>query len=241
MKKPFRSERAKNQTIGWPKQSSKKSRSNEVTPKLECGRRDRRRKLRTVSAAAGNCLVRKKEREIVIVFEKVNELCTTYHRLQIMDVRKVAKLAHLEITDEEVALYTPQMDEIVEYVEQLNELDTEDIEPMLGGLTPEGEATETIREDVSGVARAESRARSGAVGASRDISRCRKFCMSASKFRVRVHVSSVNAQVLLIICAYCCCLFCLLSRAAFRISKSPNAPRRGRGQSSFIRFISATI
>ena len=28
-----------------------------------------------------------------------------------MDVRKVAKLAHLEITDEEVALYTPQMDE----------------------------------------------------------------------------------------------------------------------------------
>ena len=52
-----------------------------------------------------------------------------------MDVRKVATLAHLEITDEEVALYTPQMVEIVKYVEQLNELDTEDIEPMLGGLT----------------------------------------------------------------------------------------------------------
>ena len=46
-----------------------------------------------------------------------------------MDVRKVAKLAHLEITDEEVALYTPQMANIVEYVEQLNELDTETIEP----------------------------------------------------------------------------------------------------------------
>jgi Asp-tRNA(Asn)/Glu-tRNA(Gln) amidotransferase C subunit len=26
-----------------------------------------------------------------------------------MDVRKVATLAHLEISDEEVALYTPQM------------------------------------------------------------------------------------------------------------------------------------
>lgn len=67
-----------------------------------------------------------------------------------MDVRQVAKLAHLEITDEEVALYTPQMADIVKYVEQLNELDTENVEPMLGGLTAEGEATETLREDVPG-------------------------------------------------------------------------------------------
>lgn len=65
-----------------------------------------------------------------------------------MDVKKVATLAHLEISDEEVALYTPQMAEIVKYVEQLNELDTGDIEPMLGGLTTEGEATATVREDV---------------------------------------------------------------------------------------------
>jgi len=65
-----------------------------------------------------------------------------------MDVRKVAKLAHLEITDEEVALYTPQMASIVEYVEQLNELDTENIEPATGGLTAEGEATEADRADV---------------------------------------------------------------------------------------------
>lgn len=67
-----------------------------------------------------------------------------------MDVRQVAKLAHLEITDEEVALYTPQMAEIVKYVEQLNELNTEDVEPMLGGLTAEGEATQTLRDDVAG-------------------------------------------------------------------------------------------
>lgn len=64
-----------------------------------------------------------------------------------MDVKKIAKLAHLEITDEEVALYTPQMAEIVKYVEQLNELDTMSIEPMLGGLTEEGETTETYRQD----------------------------------------------------------------------------------------------
>jgi aspartyl-tRNA(Asn)/glutamyl-tRNA(Gln) amidotransferase subunit C len=64
-----------------------------------------------------------------------------------MDVRKVAKLAHLEITDAEVEMYSPQMDDIVKYIEQLNELDTDDVEPMLGGLTAEGEATQTIRED----------------------------------------------------------------------------------------------
>lgn len=65
-----------------------------------------------------------------------------------MDVRKIAQLAHLEITDEEVALYTPQMANIVEYVEQLNKLDTENVEASLGGLTAEGEATHTTRADV---------------------------------------------------------------------------------------------
>jgi aspartyl-tRNA(Asn)/glutamyl-tRNA(Gln) amidotransferase subunit C len=67
-----------------------------------------------------------------------------------MDVRKVANLAHLRITDAEVELYTPQMANIVKYIEQLDELDTENIEPMLGGLTTEGENTETIRADAAG-------------------------------------------------------------------------------------------
>ena len=67
-----------------------------------------------------------------------------------MDVRQVAKLAHLEITDAEVAMYTPQMADIVKYIEQLNELDTADVEPMLGGLTDAGKATQTIREDIVG-------------------------------------------------------------------------------------------
>lgn len=65
-----------------------------------------------------------------------------------MDVKKVAKLAHLEITEEEVAIYTPQMSNIVAYIEQLNELDTENIEASIGGLTAEGEVTYTIREDI---------------------------------------------------------------------------------------------
>ena len=65
-----------------------------------------------------------------------------------MDVKKIAQLAHLEITDEEIAVYTPQMNNIVAYVEQLNALDTENVEISIGGLTAEGEATETIREDI---------------------------------------------------------------------------------------------
>ena len=65
-----------------------------------------------------------------------------------MDVKKIAELAHLEISDEEIKLYTPQMASIVEYVEQLNELDIGDIEPALGGLTAAGEATEADRDDM---------------------------------------------------------------------------------------------
>jgi aspartyl-tRNA(Asn)/glutamyl-tRNA(Gln) amidotransferase subunit C len=64
------------------------------------------------------------------------------------DVEKIAQLAHLEITPDELKVFAPQMADIVAYVEQLNALDTSNVEPALGGLTPEGEATDTAREDV---------------------------------------------------------------------------------------------
>lgn len=63
------------------------------------------------------------------------------------DVKKIADLAHMEITGEELRALTPQMAAIVEYVEQLNELDTSKVEPAIGGLTPEGERTDSARED----------------------------------------------------------------------------------------------
>jgi aspartyl-tRNA(Asn)/glutamyl-tRNA(Gln) amidotransferase subunit C len=63
------------------------------------------------------------------------------------DIEKIAQLAHLEITPEERRAFTPQMAEIVAYVEQLNELDTSSIEPATGGLTPEHERTDASRED----------------------------------------------------------------------------------------------
>jgi aspartyl-tRNA(Asn)/glutamyl-tRNA(Gln) amidotransferase subunit C len=63
------------------------------------------------------------------------------------DIEKIAQLAHLEITEEERRIFAPQIAEIVTYVEQLNEIDTSAIEPALGGLTPEGERTESSRSD----------------------------------------------------------------------------------------------
>ena len=64
------------------------------------------------------------------------------------DVEKIAQLAHMEITAEELRTFAPQMAEIVSYVEQLNEVATGNVMPALGGLTPEGEATDSERDDV---------------------------------------------------------------------------------------------
>lgn len=63
------------------------------------------------------------------------------------DIEKVAQLAHLELGEEELKTLGPQITDIVAYVEQLNELDTTNVEPAIGGLTPEGEKTETARAD----------------------------------------------------------------------------------------------
>jgi aspartyl-tRNA(Asn)/glutamyl-tRNA(Gln) amidotransferase subunit C len=64
------------------------------------------------------------------------------------DIEKIAQLAHLEITSEELKVFAPQIAEIVTYVEQLSALDTSNVEPALGGLTPEGERTDSARDDV---------------------------------------------------------------------------------------------
>ena len=64
------------------------------------------------------------------------------------DIEKIAQLAHLEITREELKVFAPQIAEIVTYVEQLSAIDTSNIEPALGGLTPEGEKTDSAREDM---------------------------------------------------------------------------------------------
>jgi len=47
-----------------------------------------------------------------------------------IQVRKVAKLSRLELTDQEVQEFTGQLGAILEYVEKMNELDTEIVEPL---------------------------------------------------------------------------------------------------------------
>ncbi len=46
------------------------------------------------------------------------------------EVAKVALLARLKLTDVELDRLTPQLSQILEYVEILNEVDTETVEPM---------------------------------------------------------------------------------------------------------------
>ncbi|WP_019637538.1 Asp-tRNA(Asn)/Glu-tRNA(Gln) amidotransferase subunit GatC [Paenibacillus fonticola] len=45
------------------------------------------------------------------------------------DVEHVARLARLNLTDEERELFTEQLSAILKYAEKLNELDTDDVEP----------------------------------------------------------------------------------------------------------------
>lgn len=62
------------------------------------------------------------------------------------EVRYVANLANLELTDEEVARFRADMDEILLHMDKLNELDTEGVEPMAQVLHAAGE-TATLRDD----------------------------------------------------------------------------------------------
>jgi aspartyl-tRNA(Asn)/glutamyl-tRNA(Gln) amidotransferase subunit C len=47
-----------------------------------------------------------------------------------IDVRKTADLARLRLTPEEEAAWSGQLDRILEYVSQLNEVDTSNVEAM---------------------------------------------------------------------------------------------------------------
>ncbi len=64
------------------------------------------------------------------------------------DVLRVAELAHLELSAEEVETFRGQLDEILTYIEKLNELDTANVEPMAQVLSAEASAgNPALRED----------------------------------------------------------------------------------------------
>ncbi len=63
------------------------------------------------------------------------------------EVRYVAGLANLKLTDAEVARFQADLDGILEHIGKLNEIDTSDVEPMAQVLY-DAEETATLRADV---------------------------------------------------------------------------------------------
>ena len=59
------------------------------------------------------------------------------------DVEKIAELAQLKFSEQELESFTHQMNEILAYMDKLNELDTENVEP----LSHPVEQTNVFRED----------------------------------------------------------------------------------------------
>jgi len=62
-----------------------------------------------------------------------------------MDIKKIANLARLELTDDEAARYEPQLEQILKHVEQLKKVDIEGIEPTAHAAP----VFDVIREDVA--------------------------------------------------------------------------------------------
>ena len=60
------------------------------------------------------------------------------------DVRKVAQLARLELPDDQIELYTSQIEEILSYVDQLQEIDTKNVSPTTRAV----EVVNAMREDL---------------------------------------------------------------------------------------------
>ena len=59
------------------------------------------------------------------------------------DVRKVAKLARLEIHDDQVETYTSQLEKILGYVAELEKIETENVPPTTRAV----EVVNVVRED----------------------------------------------------------------------------------------------
>jgi aspartyl-tRNA(Asn)/glutamyl-tRNA(Gln) amidotransferase subunit C len=68
--------------------------------------------------------------------------------LSVEDVAKVALLARLRVEPGELQTLTAQINSIVEYVAQLHELDTTNVEPLAHGI----ELRNVFRDDVRGPA-----------------------------------------------------------------------------------------
>lgn len=75
-----------------------------------------------------------------------------------MDIEKVAKLARLELSEEEKEIFGNQLDQILTHMEQLNQLDTIGVEPTYHAISIENVFREDetksscLQEEVLGIA-----------------------------------------------------------------------------------------
>ena len=65
-------------------------------------------------------------------------------KISIEQVKQVAKLARLNLSDAETAQFSAQLSDILQYVEKLNQLDTTNIEPLAHCLP----VSNCLRDDV---------------------------------------------------------------------------------------------
>jgi aspartyl-tRNA(Asn)/glutamyl-tRNA(Gln) amidotransferase subunit C len=68
-------------------------------------------------------------------------------KVTVEDVRRVAELAHLELAPEETAGMVRDLNAIVEYVAELNELDTSGVAPLEQVSELEGAPVAALRAD----------------------------------------------------------------------------------------------
>jgi aspartyl-tRNA(Asn)/glutamyl-tRNA(Gln) amidotransferase subunit C len=65
-------------------------------------------------------------------------------RIDIEQVRQVAKLSRLDLGEDEIAQFSGQLSAILEYIEKLNQLDTSKVEPLAHCLP----INNCLREDI---------------------------------------------------------------------------------------------
>ena len=54
------------------------------------------------------------------------------------EIKNIAKLSKLKVSDKEVKIYSKQINQILTYMSQLNEVNTDDIEPLTQVLDMDG-------------------------------------------------------------------------------------------------------
>lgn len=63
------------------------------------------------------------------------------------EIKKIAKLGRLSLTDEEIKKLSKDLSAVLDYVAQLNELNTDGVEPMIGAINHSQENREDLAID----------------------------------------------------------------------------------------------